>query len=76
MLEQSWRVGGASGPEVAALEALRADPALRAVRAWCVEVYSTNEALPARAVVHFRGVDDRVGPITKYTLVEAHSHTR
>jgi hypothetical protein len=26
--------------------------------------------------VHFRGVDDRVGSITKYTLVEAYDHSR
>jgi hypothetical protein len=39
VLEQSWRIGGASGAEVAALEAFRAEPALRAVRAATVELY-------------------------------------
>jgi hypothetical protein len=76
VLEQSWRIGGSSGPEVAALEAFRADPALRAVRAWCVEAYGTNEAPPPGATVHFRGVDGRVGPITKYTLVEPYVSAR
>ena len=38
VLEQSWRIGGASGPEVAALQAFRADPALRVIRAWCIDL--------------------------------------
>lgn len=75
VLEQSWRIGGASSAEIAALEAFRADPNLRAVRAACVEVYGDNQA-PPDAVVHFRGVDDRVGPITKYTRVEAYANSR
>src|SRR5262249_34730687 len=76
VLEQSWRIGGASGAEVAALAAFRADPTLRAVRAWCVEAYGTNAAPAPRAILHFRGVDDRVGPITKYTVVEPYVCTR
>jgi hypothetical protein len=73
VLEQSWRIGGASGAEVAALEAFRADPALRVVRASTVEVYGEDAAPPPpHATVHFRGTDDHVGPITKYVLVEAH----
>ncbi|HEY0832311.1 MAG TPA: DUF3182 family protein [Azospirillum sp.] len=72
VLEQSWRIGGASSAEIAALEAFRADPALRAIRATCVEVYGERETPPSTATVHFRGVDERVGFITKYTLVEPH----
>lgn len=72
VLEQSWRIGGASGPEVAALAALRADPTLRAVHAWCVEAYGSHVTAPPRAIVHFCGVDDHVGPLTKYTVVEPH----
>jgi hypothetical protein len=72
VLEQSWRVGGASGPEVAALSAFRADPALRAVGAWCVEAYGACAEPPARAAVHFRGTDERVGPITKYVGTDAY----
>jgi hypothetical protein len=75
VLEQSWRIGGASGPEVAALEAFRADPGLRAVRAWCVEAFGPNE-VPPRAILHFHGVDPRAGPMTKYTLVEPYVRTR
>jgi Protein of unknown function (DUF3182) len=71
VLEQSWRVGGASGAEIAALEAFRADPALRAARASTVEEYGEGAPPPPPgATVYFRGVDERVGPITKYATVE------
>lgn len=73
VLEQSWKIGGASSAEVGALEAFRADPKLRAVRASCVEAYGEHEA-PPNALLNFRGIDDRVGAITKYTLVETHAN--
>jgi hypothetical protein len=76
VLEQSWRIGGASGAEMAALEAFRTQPALPAVRASCVEIYGTSDPPPPHAVVYFRGTDERVGPLTKYTLVEAHDDAR
>jgi hypothetical protein len=67
VLEQSWRVGGASGAEIAALEAFRAGPAPRAVRASTVEIYGEGAPPPPPgATVYFRGVDERVGHITKY----------
>ncbi|HYZ32667.1 MAG TPA: DUF3182 family protein [Crenalkalicoccus sp.] len=73
VLEQSWRAGGASGAEIAALEAFRAEPALRVVRASTVEAYGGSVAAPPpHATVYFRGVDERVGPITKYALIEPH----
>ena len=75
VLEQSWRLGGASGAEVAALEAFRADPTLRAVRAATFELYGQDvPSPPARATVYFRGVDDKDGPMTKYAVVESHGH--
>ena len=76
VLEQSWRVGGASSAEIVALEAFRADPALQAVRATCVEVYGMSETPPPDATVYFRGVDERVGFITKYARVEPHGDAR
>lgn len=72
VLEQSWRIGGASGPEVAALEAFRADPRLRAVRAKSTELYGAHAKPPPNALVHFHGVDPAAGPLVKYTLVEPH----
>lgn len=70
VLEQSWRLGGASGAEIAALAALRADPGVRAVRARTVERYG-GATPPAGAIVHFQGVDSRLGALTKYTVVES-----
>jgi hypothetical protein len=69
VLEQSWRLGGASGAEVAALEALNDDPALQTVRASTTEVHGPNVPIPEGATVYFSGVDDHLGPITKYAQV-------
>ncbi|GEO17905.1 DUF3182 family protein [Microvirga aerophila] len=76
VLEQSWRIGGASGAEIAALEAFRADPDLQAVRASTYEIYGESPAPPPHATVYFRGTDERVGMLTKYTVVEAHDDAR
>ncbi|MBL6457410.1 DUF3182 family protein [Belnapia sp. T6] len=70
VLEQSWRVGGASGAELAALEAFRAEPALCTVRAATVEIYGEAAPPPPNATVYFRGVDALDGPMTKYAMVE------
>ena len=75
VLEQSWRIGGASAAEIAALEAFRADPSLRSVRAACIELYGEHQ-VPPDAAVHFQGVDDQVGPITKYSQVKAYDNSR
>jgi hypothetical protein len=68
VLEQSWRIGGATPAEIAALEAFRGDPGLQSVRASTHEVHGACD-LPADAVVQFQGADERIGPITKYSLV-------
>ncbi len=70
VLEQSWRLGGASGAEIGALEAFRADPSLRTVRAMSREVYGAAPVLPANAAVYFSGNDPHVGPLTKYAWTE------
>jgi len=74
VLEQSWRIGGASGAEVAALQAFAADPALRVVRAATTEIYGGTAAVPADATVYFDGVDEHAGRITKYARLEPHVH--
>jgi hypothetical protein len=76
VLEQSWRIGGASGPEVAALQAFRADPRLRAVHARSTEAYGAGAKPASGAIVHFHGVDSRAGPLTKYTVVEPYEAAR
>jgi hypothetical protein len=72
VLEQSWRIGGASGAEIAALERFRADPSVNVIHSCCIEVYGECEPPPEHAITYFRGVDEKVGLITKYTLVDAH----
>src|SRR4029453_103111 len=69
VLEQSWRIGGASGAEIAALECFREDPECRLVRARCIELYGESAVVPAGATVYFRGEDEKVGFITKFTAV-------
>ena len=72
VLEQSWRVGGASGAEIAALEAFRSDTQLHAVHAECTESYDDRQTPPAGATVYFRGTDPCVGFILKYTTVASY----
>ena len=69
VLEQSWRAGGATGAEIAALEVLRRDPACHSVRTRCLEVYGADAKAPAGATLYFQGIDDHVGPLTKYAEV-------
>ncbi|MDH6169887.1 hypothetical protein M2282_005057 [Variovorax boronicumulans] len=72
VLEQSWRVGGATGAEIAALESFQADPARDRVRASTFEVYGPAP-VPAEAIVSYQGVDPQVGPLAKYTLLSTHA---
>jgi hypothetical protein len=76
VLEQSWRIGGASGPEVAALIAFSADPRVYAVHARSTERYGEDAAPPPGAIVHFHGVDSVAGPLVKYTLVEPYARAQ
>jgi len=71
VLEQSWRIGGASGAEIAALHAFREQPALRWVDASTHETYADAVAAPPGAQVHFDGHDVQQGRLLKYALVQA-----
>jgi hypothetical protein len=68
VLEQSWRIGGASAAEVLALAAFQRDPARTRVRCATVEIYDDACPVPEGAFVHYRGVDAHVGPLTKYAV--------
>lgn len=70
VLEQSWRIGGASGAEILALEAFTDDPSLAAVRAATTEIYGSGACAPADAMVIYRGEDAVVGPLLKFAQVE------
>lgn len=67
VLEQSWRVGGASGAEIAAFEAFRAEPQIDTVCCSTIEIYDLIVP-PAGATVYYRGDDPVVGPMTKYAM--------
>lgn len=75
VLEQSWRMGGATSAEVAALEAFEAHRGLRSVRASCVEKFGRLEPVPTSATVYFQREDPEVGPLTKYAMVHPDGHT-
>ncbi|KRD23614.1 MULTISPECIES: DUF3182 family protein [unclassified Acidovorax] len=70
VLEQSWRMGGATGAEIAALEAFHEDPSLMLVHTKCVEIFGPLVPLPDGAVKYFQGEDPEAGFLTKYALVE------
>jgi hypothetical protein len=76
VLEQSWRVGGATAAEIVALEAFKADASLQTVRALACEAYGEPRALPAGAAVFFRGIDPKVGALTKYAWTQPHADPR
>ncbi len=67
VLEQSWRVGGASGAEIAALEAFQAEADTAEVRCSTVEVYDLVTP-PVGATIYYQGVDPVVGAMTKYAM--------
>ncbi|MDB5839056.1 MAG: hypothetical protein JWQ23_1008 [Herminiimonas sp.] len=74
VLEQSWRAGGATGAEVAALEVFRADPAINVVNASTTEIYGDSPVMPTDAIIYFSGVDDHVGMLTKYARLESYAN--
>lgn len=73
VLEQSWRIGGASSAEIAALEAFASDPELIAVQASSHEVYGSATP-PPHATIYYRGNDPRVGDIVKYSLIDRYEY--
>lgn len=70
VLEQSWRIGGASPAELAALRAFAADRRLACVRASTHETYGGTPP-PVGATVHFEDRGRRFGGLVKYVTVEA-----
>lgn len=70
VLEQSWRIGGASGAELAALVAFRADPGLHRIRATTGERYGATATCPPDAAIVYHGDDSECGPMIKYVVVE------
>jgi hypothetical protein len=74
VLEQSWRIGGASGAEIAALEAFRAEASLQAVCASTTERYGAAPDVPDNAHVYFQGEDPDVGFLTKFSQLNPYAN--
>ncbi|MBA1272291.1 DUF3182 family protein [Stutzerimonas azotifigens] len=74
VLEQSWRIGGASSAEIAALEAFARPGGATVVRVRSVEAFGEGAQVPSAAQVLYQGHDEDVGFITKYVLVEEHGN--
>lgn len=70
VLEQSWRIGGASSAEIFAMAALREGRCGPVVRASSLEFYGERQPVPEGAEVLFRGHDETVGFISKCVTVE------
>ncbi|MFW9080539.1 DUF3182 family protein [Pseudomonas sp. P2757] len=71
VLEQSWRMGGASSAEVAALQSFVNDPSMRAIRVSSVETY-IDQALPADAIEVYRGPAENSDFLLKYVTVKSY----
>jgi hypothetical protein len=71
VLEQSWRMGGASSAEVAALQSFVNDPAMRAIRVSSVETY-IDQPLPADAIEVYRGPAENSEFLLKYVMVKSY----
>jgi hypothetical protein len=69
VLEASWRSGGASTAEVAALIEFERDSALQVVEATSIKQFGNPCKIPPGAVVHFQGDDPEDGPLLRYTVV-------
>ncbi|HDZ57215.1 MAG TPA: DUF3182 family protein [Pseudomonas xinjiangensis] len=72
VLEQSWRIGGASSAEIAALEAFQADGSLQCIRASSIELYGEQAKPPVGAMRLSSDNDEETGCLTKYVRVETY----
>ncbi|WPN46683.1 MULTISPECIES: DUF3182 family protein [unclassified Pseudomonas] len=71
VLEQSWRLGGASSAEVAALQSFINDPDMRAIRVSAVETY-IDQPLPPNAIEVYRGPAQDSDFLLKYVTVKSY----
>ncbi|MFO1340169.1 MAG: DUF3182 family protein [Burkholderiaceae bacterium] len=72
VLEQSWRIGGASPAEIAALRVFQDRPEVTVVNASSHEAYGADAVAPAGAVVGYDGTDARHGRLLKYAVVDTY----
>ena len=74
VLEQSWRVGGASPAEILALEAMTADSSVSALKVVARETYGAEPRFAADDFVVYAGEDDIGQPLHKYARIEKLYH--
>ncbi len=74
VLEQSWRVGGASSAELLALQAFADDPALQQVCASTHEVFGQLE-LPTDATLFYQGNDSELGQLSKFARIRHYEYS-
>ncbi|WP_136477313.1 DUF3182 family protein [Pseudomonas sp. DG56-2] len=73
VLEQSWRIGGASSAEILAIQAFASDASLTRVRASTHEVFD-EPLVPADATIFYQGDDSELGRICKYARLRDYDH--
>jgi hypothetical protein len=69
VLEQSWRIGGASSSEVAALQIFKNNPTATVVEASSYQIYGTVNSMPASANVFYNSIDPEFGAMQIYQIV-------
>lgn len=70
VLEQSWRVGGASMAELLALEAFAADPNLQTIRTWTRERYVSDASAIEKSDLLYCVAAEQTGWLIKSAGVE------
>lgn len=70
VLEQSWRIGGASSAEIYALLAFADDPSLQHLCASSWERYGRRPEIPDGGIILYQGNDPEAGPITKGVTIK------
>jgi hypothetical protein len=68
VLEQSWRIGGATGAELAAIERFGVEANASEVRVSAVERYGLRKA-PDDCRILYHGTDPEHGPLLKFVMV-------
>jgi len=69
VFEASWRSGGASTAELAALTAFAEDSTLEVVEVSAIKQFGDHLKPPPGAIIHFHGEDPEAGPMLRYTLI-------
>jgi hypothetical protein len=76
VFEASWRVGGASSAELAALTALAEDPSLHVVAASSIKKFGRHQKAARGATIYYQDDDPRDGPLIRYTTLRRMPDTR